>query len=411
MKELKSLERGVRLICCVHLALMTLCLSLSVALLYPGERVEICLLWAFGAVIPVQIIHQVCLRVRELLPRCLVCAVVTLCAVLLPDNGLRRFYYGLCCVPILLAGLCLNRPHGRLVLTVPQLYHPLIPLFVYVFGMATRTELLPGFAVALTALMALSYCFYRNQEKTLRILRDALRAEISAHSIVRLNRRATVIFALLGILVLAAVPWLMNHAEVPEPMEPFEPGEAFHTDTKEITEPTLPDIGLIQESGSQRPLHFEGIYSGMIWAVALFLVSVIGLVIFAVISDLLSISKGNGKHSDPQRDQEWTVERLTAERSDKKQAESAAGWDRKLRRRYEKLIRSRARRGVSLRAMTPAELEAEARLAGPGAETVHRLYEQTRYSQSPADRERLAAFKAAVKTLEPQPPREKEGEG
>ena len=90
---------------------------------------------------------------------------------------------------------------------------------------------------------------------------------------------------------------------------------------------------------------------------------------------------------------------------------SAAGWDRKLRRRYEKLIRSRARRDVRLRAMTPAELEAEARLAGPGAETVHVLYEQTRYSQSPADRERYAAFKAAVKTLEPQPPREAEGEG
>ena len=83
----------------------------------------------------------------------------------------------------------------------------------------------------------------------------------------------------------------------------------------------------------------------------------------------------------------------------KKDEEPLTGYEKKLRRRYEKLIRSRTPKNTSLMAMTPTELETAAGMDGPAARIVHDLYSRTRYSQEPATRESYAAFKEAVQQL------------
>ena len=66
MREIKRLERSLDLLCCVHLGLMTLLLAFSIALLYQDENPALRVLWALGTVIPVQLIHQICLRENPL---------------------------------------------------------------------------------------------------------------------------------------------------------------------------------------------------------------------------------------------------------------------------------------------------------------------------------------------------------
>ena len=402
MKELQRLERSLSFLCALHLALMTLCLAFFVALIFPGSDPLICLLWAFGTVIPVQLIHQLCLRIPNQLPRLLCCGLVTLLAVLIPDNSLRRFYYGLCCVPILIAGLWLNRPCGRIVLTVPKIYHLLICLLLYAFGKIIRSPIMSGMAIALAALMTLCLCFYRNQEKVLRALRDDAKEEVAQRNIIRLNHRVMGMFAILGVLILAAVPWLLRWqstrtAPIEKPLETgtYSMTEAVSTSLEYVTLP--PNI---RPTEAGELLNYDKFGNIMMWI----FVGVIGcavlLVIAAVVIDLINIQEGNPKHSNQERQQSWQMERLEQKILSEAQEESAVGWEKKLRRRYEKLIRSRVQKGRKLSALTPAELEAEAKLAGPGAETVHKLYEQTRYSQSPADRERYTAFKEAISALE-----------
>ena len=167
MREIKRLERSLDLLCCVHLGLMTLLLAFSIALLYQDENPALRVLWALGTVIPVQLIHQICLRVRKTLWQYLLCGAVILAAMLIVPDGLRRLYYGLSCGIIALGGLLLNRPQGRIVLTVPRLWNLLACMLLYAFGKIIRSPLMSGLAIALFALVTLSYCLYRNQKKVL----------------------------------------------------------------------------------------------------------------------------------------------------------------------------------------------------------------------------------------------------
>ena len=399
MKEIKKLERIVSLICCVHLALMTLCLSLGVGLTYPGDNMTVCILWALGAVIPVQIIHQLCLRVRERLPKVLLCLLVAAIAVLLPDNGLRRFYYGLCCGVILISGLIIKWPHGRIVLTVPKGYHLFASFLLYCFGKIIRSSVMAGLAIALLVLMTLTFCFYRNQEKVLWTLRDLSREDVSSTAIIALNRRVIVLFAALGLLVLALVPWLLNwQGERVAPYDdPAVAASVTTTTTEPMTQVTIPNNVVITDPGE--PISYDGVGTVLTWIFVAVIVTILGIILFTVISDLLNIEGGNPRHTNPDREQEWSIERLEPEELRPEDRETATGYDKKLRRRYQKLIRGRTSKNANLSPLTPTELERAARLGGPGAEAVHELYERTRYSPEPATKETYAQFKDAVRDL------------
>lgn len=409
MREMKRVEAGLSLICCLHLAILTLCLSLGFALLFPGERITVCLLWAFGAVIPVQLIHWICLRIKKTSLRYLLCAIVTLAAVLIPDNGFRRLYYGVCCVPILIAGLWLARPKGRLVLTVPKIYHPVFGMLLYVFARVINAPLLPGFAIVFTALLTLSYCFFRNQEQVLRTLASVEQTELSPRGIVAVNRRVTLLFALIEVLILAAVPWLLSRERTPSPtpemtLEAQEAAaETRPPESREIPQETR----VLTEEGE--PIHLfsdQAVVLAVVSAVAVAL----AMVVSVLVSQLKGISGSNGKHSQPERD--WAMERLehTVKLRRKKADEPLSGYEKKLRRRYEKLIRSRAPADASLSPMTPTELEAAAGMVGSAARSIHDLYSRTRYSQAPVTREHYAAFKEAAQRLPNVSPAEREDE-
>lgn len=402
MKEIKKLERIVSFICCVHLALMTLCLSLSVGLTYPGDNMTVCILWALGAVIPVQIIHQLCLRVKERLPKVLLCILVTVIAVLVPDNGLRRFYYALCCGVILISGLLINRPRGRIVLTVPKGYHLLASSLLYCFGKIIRSPVMSGLAIALFVLMTLTLCFYRNQEKVLRTLRDASKEDVSRTAIIILNRRVIVLFAALGMLVLALVPWLLTwQGERVSPYDETTVSAAVTTTTTEpVTQVTIPKDVVITDPGEL--ISYDGVGTVLTWIFVAVIAGILGIILFAVISDLLNIEGGNPRHTNPDKEQEWSIERLEPEELEEEDREEAAvGYDKKLRRRYQKLIRGRTPRNANLSPLTPTELEREAKLKGPGAETIHELYQQTRYGPGSATRESYQKFKEAVHRVDP----------
>ena len=402
MNEIKRLERRISLLCCFHLALLTLCLAFLIGLVFPGDRPLVSVLWALGTVVPVQLIHQICLRVPEKLSRLLCSGLVALIAVLLPDDGMRRLSCALCCLPILVAGLWLKRPYGKIVLTVPKIYHLLACLFLYSFGKIVRSPLMCAFGIALAALMTLSFCFYRNQEKMLRTLRDAGREEVDHRSIIALNRRVMLVFAALGILVLAAVPWLLRwQGDRVAPVETEWTAEhpVAVTETTLPEPETMPPDVIPTEPG--KLLNYDTIGDAAMWIFVGIIGCVILLVIAAILIDLFSIQGGNGRHSDPDRQQEWQLERLETKTIREGKEEAPVGWDKKLRRRYEKLIRSRTKKDDRLNALTPAELGQAADLRGEAAETILTLYEQTRYGPNPADRERCNAFKEAVKALDP----------
>ena len=65
MKEIKGLERRIHLCECFHLALITPCVSLVMAMFIKEESQLVWVLMAFGTIIPVQLIRYICDRVQK----------------------------------------------------------------------------------------------------------------------------------------------------------------------------------------------------------------------------------------------------------------------------------------------------------------------------------------------------------
>lgn len=399
MKQIKALVLLLSLLERINLSVLALCVSLPFALLYPKDNVTHSLLWAFGVLIPVQLICQICLKVRKRRDQYLLCALVLALALLIPNDGLRRFCYGLCCAPILISGLWMGRPRGKLVLTVPRFYHPLAALMLYAFGKIAGNPTMSGFGVTLLAVLTLICCFYYSKDKLLQTLRDAYQTEISRRSIIRINRRLTAVFVALSVLILTAVPVLFERERrsVPPVIETAAYTEPAATEL-EITEP---EAVVLTEQGTL--LHFEGIGSVLQYLFLAALAAIAVLIVIGIVQALLSVFGSGGKHNAVEEEPEWVLERLDELRSEKPE-DPAAGWEKKIRRRYEKLILRRTEKRAALEALTPAELEEKAGLAGRSeTDELHEIYERTRYSPEPPDRETYRRVKELVKTLEHEP--------
>lgn len=396
MKEIKRLERILTFLEWTNLSLLTLCLSLPFALLFPGDNPLVSILWGFGALIPVNLICLLCLKVKEKPKQYLFCAIVFTLAILLPDNSLRRFYYGFCCLPILISGLWIQRPRGKLILTVPRAYHPIAALLAYSFGKIAREPVMTSLGIALVALMILVFCFYYNQDKLLQTLRDTYRTEVSRRSIITINRRVTAAFVVLSILILGAVPFLIRQQEqTPVPVALVEVTETSSTAPSETeTQPIEIDV-------TERPeaYNYDAAVDTVEYIVLGGIAVLLIMLVIALVSALRGIYGSRSKHSTPKEEQEWQMERLETERKDKA-GENLTGYEKKLRRRYEKLIRSRTEKDAALAPLTPVELGEAAKLRGPAADAVRALYERTRYSPEPADKEIYSQFKEAVRDIQ-----------
>ncbi len=404
MKELENLRRRIHWSECVHLALMTLALAFSLILTFQSDDRLTQLLFALGTVIPVQLIRLICERIGKKLPRLLLSLGVTGLSILVTWAGERWSCYLICCIPILISGVFLPRSKGRILLTVPSPYAAIPMAFAYAYGRAVESLGVPWIAsliLILTALMTVNYFVYFSQTKLLRDLSYSGDTETSVSGMIRQNRKTVVAFLLIGALILTAVPFLLSTK--PPEVVPRETGEAETSTVFQHEKPhNVIDASIDREGAA--PLHLE-LYRDILLGILILVPSVGAIIsVIAGIRILLSRVQEKRKRAEPKLADGLTVERLEA-LDHKKERERLTGYEKKLRRRYEKLIRSRTPEKASLAALTPTELERAADLRGEGAETVHTLYSQTRYSEISADRERYAAFKEAVKNLAP--PREK----
>lgn len=391
------IERTMLAVETVHLGLLVLCLSLPLTLLvFRGSLTE-SLLWGFGAVIPAELICFLGRRLEARPARILACLAVLALAAALPDTPGRRFTWGLCCLPVFLAATVLPRPGGKLMLTVPKLYHPIAPLQFYAFCAIYRLPpLASALAIVIALLMVLTILVHANQTRLLAALRSDGDTAVSVRSILRLNRRTLVIFALLALTAILAVPMLTRR--VPRSDTQTDYGQTVLVPQEaEVTEaPVLP---IVPPGDEALPvLDYSLARDIALGAVVLALVGTLIISIVTLIRLLLSIRSGKPR-SRPLEGETFVVEALE-ETDPEPEADSADAWTARLRRRYARLIRRRTDAAQALDPMSPAQLEQAASLGeNDAAREIHRLYEKARYGPVPATREEDRAMKAALKEL------------
>lgn len=401
MKELKGLERRIRLCECVHLALITPCISLVMALFVKEENELVWLLMALGAIIPVQLIRFICDRVGNPVKKALLSLAVAAAASLLT---LWRYYwmcYLACCIPILISGLILPRQKNRLIFTTPTLIALLPLILIYALGRVYPKPLLCVVSVVQAALVTLNYFLYLNQTRLLEDISTAvigMKANVSVSGVIRHNRKFFLGFLLLAALILVAVPLLMQPREQ-EKHEPL-PEATGSAEPEETPEPEPPEEKNYRESPDGKRLNIEQILDYGPYIIA-FLIPAGGVVGFIALIWMLITSITKRKDGPLEVEDGMTVERLKPERVPREK-ERLYGYEKKIRRGYEKLIKARVPGKTPLAAKTPTELEQAAELGGDGAETIHTIYCLTRYSGEPATKESYAAFKEAVRTVSAQ---------
>lgn len=398
MKELKRLKRRIRICECVHLALMTLCVALPLALLFKEDNQWYRLFWALGTVIPVQLIRLVCEYVKKKWLQILGSLAIFAAAIVVARKDYHYVYYGLTCIPMLISGLFLPRPKGRQFFTIPNLLS-LIGVFIpYAIGQVTQVPLLSRLSVAVSALTTVNFFLYQSQTRLLSDIGLSVHTEVSVSSLIRQNRKVVALFLLAGALILTAIPFLLKSAP-PATQDSREYYESVASQAPESTPVPKRDY---TQSPEGKPLNLDflpdvmGVFVIVIPLMALF---GLGYLLYILISNI----NGRRKHNPPELEEDMTIERLNDDASEHGK-ERLSGYEKKIRRRYERLIKSRAPGKTRLAAMTPTELEETASVEGDGADTIHTIYAETRYGQTPATKERYAAFKNAVKVL-PDPPK------
>ena len=401
MKEIEKLQRRIHCCECVHLGLMTLALAFPLILTFQSDDRNTQILLALGTVIPVQLIRFLCERTERKALRLLSSLAVVGLSILLTWTEERWSVYLLCCVPILISGVFLPRSKGRILLTVPSPWAAFALLAAYSYGRAVESYGVPLIAkviLILTALTTINYFIYTSQTKLLTDIRGTPGTEVSVSGMIRQNRKTLFAFLLLGALILTAFPFLLRTetAETP-PLLPVETGTEQPVPVAAIEPGAKREYG---RTGEGRPLRLETIKDVLTWILILIpTVGVILSIVYAMRTLLDSLARTK-KIPEPKDKDGLCIERLEVDETRRKR-EKLTGWEKKIRRRYEKLILRRTPESAALNALTPTELERAADVRGPGAEIVHRLYSETRYSEAPADRDRYAAFKEAVKALDP----------
>lgn len=396
MKQ-NTIERTMQAVETFHLGLLILCLSLPLTLLVFRGNLSTSLLWGFGALIPAELICFLGRRMEARLPRLLACLAVLAVALLLPDTWGRRFTWGLCCLPVFLAATLLPRPDGKLMLTVPKLYHPIAALQYYAFcGIYHLPPLASALAVGIALLMVLTILVHANQARLLSTLRSEGDTAVSVQSILRLNRRTLVIFAALALAAILAVPMLARRSPRQQETQVYTGETAAFEQTEPLQDTEPPDI--VVETSSEHTISYRLAENISLAAVLLALVGMAGLCVVTLIRELLAIRSGK-RRTTSLRSDTFVVEALEETEREAKE-DAAEAYTAKLRRRYARLIRRRTDRTQELAPMSPAQLEQAANLGGSdAAQTIHRLYEQARYGPAPATREDDRAMKAALKEL------------
>ena len=389
---------------CIHLALMTLLLAFPVILCFQSDDWNTQLFYALGTVIPVQLIRFFCDRFQQKRLRILLSLAVIVLSVVLTWEKERWSVYLLCCLPILISGVFLPRSRGKILLTIPSVYSAAALVIAFAFGKSVETFGVPMIAdltLILTILMTLNFFAYTSQNRLLRDIHISFDtdADVSVAGMIRQCRRTTAAFLMIGILFVAAVPFLLKF-ESPKPLPMEEPTVSGRMEGEEdevsVTESFEKEYS---NSDGGEPIDLET-YRDVFLAIiiAIPVITLFASVIKAVMDAVGNIKRK--KKDPPAREIEGTtIERLKDRRS-KPEREKPMGWEKRIRRRYEKMILQRTKPGVPLNALTPAELEALAEISRcQETASLHEIYEQTRYGTAPPTRELYRRFRELEKQL------------
>lgn len=397
MKDIKRLELSLRVTEGLYLALMTLCVSLPCALLLQGNREGPGLWWGLGAVLPVELIAGLCYWLKPSPGRVLACLGVTALSALLSREDARWVFYVFCCGLMLLSGLVMDRPKGRLIFTVPKAYHAVYGLIVYALGRIVSNQLLCVAGIVLGALQILCYFFYTGRARLLSSIRDSRDTELAPGGMIRLSRSAMLAYFLLAILVLAAIPMLLRR---PVRVTEAPAGTGVPLLTQEPYVPEQASQHIIYEPDYGTPISYEGA-GKVLLVLGLGFVGCVAVLVLLAVWQYIRMFLGEGsRHKDQAKEEGWSLERLSRPEG-KAERERVTGYEKRLRRRYERLILRRTRPEAELRTRTPTELETLAGLgSSPEARALHALYQQTRYSPEETTRENYRRFRELEKQLE-----------
>lgn len=410
MKEYRSLQRILQVFEAAHVALLSCCLSLPLLFLVPEYPDRIQLLWALGAAPAVLAVYALCLVLKKRLLRLLASlAVLALCLLVLPTTLLRVIYGAMLALQMLI-GIVLPRPDGKPVLSVPRVYHAPFFLLLYAFSRIEGNAVMKQAAIAVTLLYLLVLLLHQHTRRLRSELCDYTSAALEDRRILRSDRRMILVFAVVGTVLILAVPLLFSRGADTDALSetaPEETGFAQRTDEPEETGETeqtgetgLREDAVYQESG--RPVNTEIFTNILLVILYLILLSGLVLALISYILWLVNLRRDRELHTPPQESAGLPDEQLAKQprKAAAKEPIRARSPTQRIRRLYRRLIRARTASGAKLSALTPNELEQAAALRESEARrTLHTLYEKARYSGAACSRADYLAAKAAAQQL------------
>ena len=398
MKDLKKLDRSIFWSECVHLALLTLCLAIPIALIFDAEEGRITHLpWAFGAVLPVQLVRLICQRINQKGQRFLLCMAVLAVTMLLTHREHRWISYLVPLLVILFSGLILPRHKGKLLFTIPTPFTLILTLIAYIIGTSLSVPLLPTFSVLHAALLTINFLIHTNLVRLKDFIRLSVGSEIALTGIVRQNYKLITVYALIGVVVIVTMPFLIQREQTPIGMTAV---------AIEVEETRPRETAATQEgyAESTPAVVKEAAFVGEIVFAVIFAVGILALLVLLFLLGKNTLERIDRKKA-PELKEGLYIENLEEEEA-KVEREKLTGWEKKIRRRYEKLILRLTRVDAALLTLTPAELETAAGISRqPENAELHAIYEQTRYGAGSPSKEDYRRFKDCAKTLESKTPK------
>ena len=286
------------------------------------------------------------------------------------------------------------RPESRVLMAKPQVWHSLLYMALYGLGRATFNANLSFTAVILLFFFLLAFMVDRNVDGCLKKVRSA-KGEVEVDGILSSNRRAILIFVLLFALFSLLLPSLLSFLseERVKTEVQYEPGVTGFEEKKEKGEvPIVRDKGISVEG---KALDYSAL-GNVLLALFLFALSLaLLLVVYAVISRILSIEAKSGKHRERSQ-ADFTVLPLEKEkRKERREKLSLFSSRDRIRHRYKAFVSSLS--GVDKSSMTAGEIRENILPRNEASRLVTEIYEKARYSLFQVGREEERAMGKAIK--------------
>ena len=398
MNETRLLSRMLAVFETLHVFVLSCCLTIPLLFFVQefSDEAELC--WALGAALPVLALH-LCGRKttskKILLPLGLGLWILCL---LVCRTTILRFVYSLALLLQLLIQTVVPKPKGKPLLSVPSFWHAPMPLLIYCLARAMAKDAVITIALSLTVLYLVNTLLYLQASRLQRALYEQSIGAVSDRGIVRLNLRMMTVYCIVGAIAVVAVPLLLSARPAAEAAPAQAVGVYESAETESQAPEPLPPIEITTLPAGD-PIRTEPFTDAILLILGIFTFIVLGLAVYAMFSWLFTIDTDKLRHRKGQEDG-FVVEQLdTPEERRRRPQSGRSSWSGRIRRLYQKLIRSKTEKGSALHALTPTELEQAASLEGSDRQTLHMLYEKARYANTACDKSDYLSARAAAQRL------------